>query len=211
MAPFEFNCTLLSCQLLLWSILVLTQLFLPAPCHTSTSSTHTSLVPWSPLEPRVLKHSSIWFIIKEYEVYDELSLFYILQWMKKTVTSTHRKVEQKETQSAEKWEVRGQLTIQNPKPPSFPCLLLSLYYIKNFNLCPSWSFFGCVAVKLSVCSPCGESRVQKQHCASKNISPGVNTIYASPVETELRFLSILSHYQETQTFNFTFMSLSWLL
>lgn len=35
-------------------------------------------------DPRFfLKHSSIWFIIKEYEVYDELSLFYFQQWMKK--------------------------------------------------------------------------------------------------------------------------------
>lgn len=40
--------------------------------------------PWSAPEPRFLKHSSIWFIIKEYEVYDELSLFYIRQWMKKS-------------------------------------------------------------------------------------------------------------------------------
>lgn len=55
------------------------------PGHTNTLSTRTILVPWSPLEPRILKHSSIWFIIKEYEVYDELSLFYILQWMKKKV------------------------------------------------------------------------------------------------------------------------------
>lgn len=56
-----------------------------APGHTNTLSTRTIPVPWSPLEPRILKHSSIWFIIKEYEVYDELSLFYILQWMKKKV------------------------------------------------------------------------------------------------------------------------------
>lgn len=53
---------------------------------TQTHCPHVPIsVPWSPLEPRILKHSSIWFIIKEYEVYDELSLFYILQWMKKTV------------------------------------------------------------------------------------------------------------------------------
>lgn len=38
--------------------------------------------PSAPIPARTpdLKSSSIWFIIKEHEVYDELSLFYIRQW-----------------------------------------------------------------------------------------------------------------------------------
>lgn len=39
--------------------------------------------------PAFLKHSSIWFIIKEYEVYDELSLFYILWWMEIKAVKQH--------------------------------------------------------------------------------------------------------------------------
>ena len=58
-----------------------------ASSHTIAHYPHVLYHAWYPgphFEPRVLKHSFIWFIIKEYEVYDELSLFYILQWMRKS-------------------------------------------------------------------------------------------------------------------------------
>lgn len=52
-----------------------------APGHTNTPSTRPTP---AHLNPALLKHSSIWFIIKEHEVYDELSLFYVGQQTKKT-------------------------------------------------------------------------------------------------------------------------------
>lgn len=97
-------------------------------------------------------------------------------WRKQVENPTYRKVETKRVlrkkrkkRQSEKLEVNLRLGIRNH--PLLSCLLFSLYHVKNFS--PSWSssfvFFGCVAVKLSVCSPCGEKyREQKQHCASKN-------------------------------------------
>lgn len=189
-----------------------------APGHTNTHlSTRTIPVPWSPLEPRILKHSSIWFIIKEYEVYDELSLFYILQLdEEKRFKPTYRKVEtnkkrffkkREKTGKETKWEVRGQFTAGIPKitlfslASSFP-----LYHVKNFSLCPIWSssfvFFGCVAVKLSVCSPCGDNIKKRSSTVSQRtpqavtqaVFPHTNHIYAfNKIPTFLFCLIIRRH------------------
>ena len=67
------------------------------------------ITPLSPLEPRILKHSSIWFIIKEYEVYDELSLFYILQWMKKKVLN--RRLEKWKQKTEKRDKVEGNIRV----------------------------------------------------------------------------------------------------
>ena len=104
-------------------------------CPLPSSPTHRPRVnpdPHLTPPPRILKHSSIWFIIKEYEVYDELSLFYILQWMKNTswkpkLTEKWKQkefLEKKKKRQSEKLEVNLRLGIRNH--PLLSCLLLFL-------------------------------------------------------------------------------------
>lgn len=111
-----------------------------------TNILHTCLppTPRSPHHTHILKHSSIWFIIKEYEVYDELSLFYILQWMKKSFKTNVQRNKRRQKRKNKKTEQF-----------SIPWLVLapsSVSVVKTLWPLPQSTFFFCSFWVFGLCS-----------------------------------------------------------
>lgn len=118
----------------------------------------------------------------------------------------------KETQrQSERLEGNLRLGIQNRL--FLFCLLLSSLSCKKLQSLPQlifffcvFFFFGCVAVKLSVCSPCGENIENRGSTVPPRAPHAVTQAVFLPThksylcfETEFQLASFLwSHYQETQ-------------